>query len=227
MRDDHNAVVAGLTGGLLVWALAAGAAGPKISADHVPVQTAIVHISPPPGNPSESVDLRALKATEAPLAEADYECAGIIVAATGWIFTDGFETGNTRAWEQGQPPLFSAVRILDLEFIVRFAEGSSGDHLVHLKLLTPKGHHYQTMSVWTSSDSAYRKSLRRIAGYPRPEAVQLIRKNQTTSLPEITLSLPVGGTQIATNSIYGTWTAEVYIDEQSEVCASQQFVLAP
>jgi hypothetical protein len=227
MRDHHNSVVVGFTGVLLVWAMTAGAVEPIKGVHQIPQNPVVPQMSAQQIIPSEPVEQAAPKASEATLTKVAIECAGIDIAATGFIFTDGFETGNTRAWEAGEPALFSAVRILDLDFAVRFAEGFSGDHLLHLKLLTPKGHHYQTSSQWMSADLAKKNSLRRVEGYPRPEAVQMIRKSDVTGSPEIKVSLPVGGTQIVTNSIYGTWTAEVYLDEQNEVCASRQFVLAP
>ena len=221
MRDDLNAVVVGLTGVLLVWALAAGAAEPTRRVNQDPAPTAVLLISPPQIVPTP------VKASEAPRAKAAAGCDGIIVSAGGLIFTDGFETGDTQVWEQGEQARFSTVRILDLDFTIRFDDGFSGDHLLHLKLLTPKGHHYQTLSTWMTSDPALRKSLRRVEGYPRPLAVRLWRKAGLPSLPEVTLSIPVGGTQIVTNSIYGMWTAEAYLDDQSEVCAAQLFILAP
>jgi hypothetical protein len=117
--------------------------------------------------------------------------------------------------------------MLDLDLTVHFVDGFVGDHLLHLKLSTPKGHHYQTLSVPITSDPGKSKSLRRIEGYPRPLAVSLVQKAASPSLPEVTLSVPVGGTAIVASSIYGMWTAEAYLDDQSEVCASQTFVLTP
>ena len=230
MRDDHNGI-AGLTGVFLLGALAVGAAGPNVRVDDVttqePAQTAVFIPSQLQAIPTEYVDLTPTNGSEAPPAKAADGCAEIVVGATELVFSDSFENGDTSSWGPGTLARFSAIRMLDLELTVRFAEALAGDHLVRLKLLTPKGHHYQTLSIPITSMVKRQGSQRRVEGYPRPLAVRVLQKAGSPSLPEVTISVPVGGTPIVTSSIYGMWTAEAYLDDQSEVCASQQFVLTP
>jgi len=220
-----------LIGFILLGALTAGAAGPndgvKGATPQEPVLTSIFKSSQPHRLPNESADSTPAYGSDAPPAKAAAACAGIVVTATELLFGDGFESGDTYRWESGALPQFSAIRMLDLDLTVLFVDGFSGDHLLHLKLFTPKGHHYQTLSVGIASASARRKSMRLIEGYPRPVAVRLVDEADPSSLPEVTLSVPVGGTPIVTNSLYGRWTAEAFLDEQSEACASQPFVLTP
>ena len=225
MRDDHNPIC-GLSGVVLLGALAMGAAGPNARVQES-LQTAVLHPTQPQAVQTESVDLTPANGSEAPQAKAADSCAGIIVRATELVFSDGFETGNTSTWEPGALARFSAIRMLDLDLTVRFVDGFAGDHLLRLKLITPKGHHYQTLSALIASDPVSTKSLRRVEGYPRPLAVRLMQKAGAPSLPEVTVTVPVGGTPIVANSIFGVWTAEAYLDDQSEVCASQSFILTP
>lgn len=219
---DHHIVIAGLTGVILLGALALGAEEPNARVEE-PAQTAVFIASQPQTVPAEALtnDSAAPKSTTAG------ECVGIAVRATEALFNDSFETGNTIAWGPGAVPQYSAIRILDLDLTVVFVEGFSGDHLVHLKLLTPKGHHYQTLSAQFASNPVSGDSLRRVEGYPRPLAVHPLYEANAASLPHATMSIPVGGSMIVTNSIFGTWTAEAYLDDQSEICASQPFVLTP
>jgi len=221
MRDDHNGIAA-LTGVILLGALTVGAASLKAGVNQEPVLTAVFKGSEP-----QTVPTTTTNGSETPPAKAAAGCAGIVVGATELVFSDSFENGDTSAWGPGALARFSAIRMLDLNLTVRFVDGFVGDHLLHLKLFTPKGHHYQTLSIPIASDLVGSKNLRRVEGYPRPLTVHLMQKAASTSLPEVTLSVPVGGTAIVASSIYGMWTAEAYLDDQSEVCASQTFVLTP
>ncbi len=224
-------MLARIIGFILFGALTAGAAGPNDSAKGAtaqePVLTSIFNTSQLQEVPIESVDSTPSYGSEGPPAKAAAQCAGIVVTATELLFSDGFESGDTNPWGPEALPQFSAIRMLDLDLTVLFVDGFNGDHLLHLRLFTPKGHHYQTLSVGIASASASRKSMRLIEGYPRPVAVRLLNEAGSSSLPEVTLSVPVGGTPIGVSSLYGMWTAEAYLDEQSEACASQPFVLTP
>jgi hypothetical protein len=230
MRDDHIAI-AGLTAVVLLGALAVGAAGPDTSVNNVTdqeaPQTAVFIPSERQAVPSESVEPTPAYDSKVLSAKAIIGCSGIVVRATELVFSDSFETGDTDSWGPEALARFSASRILDLEFAVRFTEGLAGDHVLRLKLLTPKGHHYQTLSVPITSSAKRQGSRRRVDGYPRPLAVRMVHKAGISSLPEVNLSVPVGGTPIVTSSIHGTWTAEAYLDDDGEACASQPFVLTP
>lgn len=223
--DDRHKRMPGLTGVILLGALAVGAAGP----DELPkpAHTAILDVPRLQVLSAESVGPIPANGSEDLPAKTTLGCAGIVVGATELMFSDGFETGDTGAWGPGALARFSAIRMLDLNLTVRFVDGFAGDHLLHLRLFTPKGHHYQTLSVPIASDPVPLKGERPIGGYPRPVAVRLIQKAGSPSLPEVTLSVPVGGTPIVSNSIYGMWTAEAFLDDQSEFCASQPFFLVP
>ena len=224
MRNDHRRMV-GLSGVILLGALAVGATGPNDPQE--PVLSAFLDVPQLQAIPFETVDPTTPNGLVAPPGKVALQCSGILVGATELVFSDGFETGDPGNWGPDAPARFSSIRMLDLNLSVRFADGFTGDHLLHLKLFTPKGHHYQTLSVAIASDPKRSKSLRRIEGYPRPVAVRPLHKVGLPSLPKVTVSVPVGGTPIVTNSLFGMWTVEAYLDDRGEVCASQVFVLDP
>jgi len=231
MRDGHNRI-AGLAAVVLLCALAIGAEDPKRRVDDPAVQkpahnTAVfVAMEPRPG-PTESDDPNLPNGSETQPAKTSAECAGLVVRATELVFSDTFETGDTSFWGPEALARFSASRMLDLKFTVELTNELAGDHLIRLKLLTPKGHHYQTLSVPITSTAKRQGSVRRVEGYPRPLAVQTVQKAGSSSLPGVTLSVPVGGTPIVTSSIFGVWMAQAFLDASNEVCASRSFVLTP
>lgn len=154
-------------------------------------------------------------------------CTGLEVRSGSLIFGDSFESGDLSAWPSGEAR-FRATRILDLDFEVRFAAGFTGDHVLHLKLLTPGGHHYQTLTAPVAS-AARRGAMRRVEGYPRPLAVRVTRPARGGS-GETTVGqqLPVAGTSIVTSALYGTWTVIAYLDNATEPCGpSSSFVITP
>jgi hypothetical protein len=204
--------------------MAVGVAAPMTP--DVPVQTAVADVQQPAAQ-TVSVDLTPADGSGTLPAKAAGGCTGIDVRATELVFSDSFETGDTDWWGPEAWARFSASRMLDLEFTVRFTDEPVGDHVLHLKLITPKGYHYQTLSIPITTSTKRQGSQRRVEGYPRPLAVRLVQKAGVSSSPEVRLSVPVGGTPIVTSSIFGGWTAEAYLDDQVEACASQPFVLIP
>ncbi len=159
------------------------------------------------------------------VASAGESCTGIEVRAGSLIFGDGFESGDLSAWDGGDTR-FQATRILDLDLEVRFAAGFAGDHVLHVKLVTPKGHHYQTLSVPVAT-AARAGALRRVEGFPRPLVVRVARPARGRSGETVVAQqLPVAGTSIVASALYGTWTAIAYLDDATEACGpSASFVI--
>ncbi len=151
-------------------------------------------------------------------AAGDSTCAGIEARAGTMIFADGFEGGDAGAW--GGSPRFRATRIVDLDLEVRFAADFSGDHVLHVKLLTPKGHHYQTLTAPVATNPARSGTMRSVEGYPRPLAVLVTRPaaGGTAGETAVGLRLPVAGTSIVSNALYGQWTATAYLDDETTPC---------
>jgi hypothetical protein len=82
-----------------------------------------------------------------------------------------------------------------------------------LKLFTPRGHLYQTLTVpFTAAGQS--RGDRLVDGYPRPMREQETRPvtEQGSTAFELVATLPVGGTAIMTNSLYGEWRVDPQLD---------------
>jgi hypothetical protein len=106
---------------------------------------------------------------------------------------------------------FSARDVLDLRFRVLLpSQNQSG--LIEVKLYTPKGKVYETLSADLDPDSSSE-------GMPRYR----FRRART-----VTADLPVAGTFITRRSLFGEWRAEVYLDGNERPCMrATTFTLEP
>jgi hypothetical protein len=108
---------------------------------------------------------------------------------------------------------FSATHILDIRFATLLRRELPGPHVLALKLFTPRGHLYQTLTVpFTASGQS--RGDRLVDGYPRPMREQETRPvtDQGSTAFELVATLPVGGTAIMTNSLYGEWRVDPQLD---------------
>ncbi|MGH9388617.1 MAG: hypothetical protein ACRD1Z_03310 [Vicinamibacteria bacterium] len=126
-----------------------------------------------------------------------------------WVTAPAFGKPASRA---RKPLNFSAAEVLDIEFQIGVRAGTSlAARPLELKLFTPKGHLYQTLAVPPASKASG-------AGTPK-------RKPRYQTL---TARLPVAGTTIVNNSLYGTWKAEAYLEGERTACAkARSFVIKP
>jgi hypothetical protein len=115
---------------------------------------------------------------------------------------------------------FSATQIIDLDVSVLFprqlAKDFRGDHLLEIQFITPKGHLYQSSTIPFTADQGNRK--KKVAGYPDPIAVQVLRPEGAHLVAGV--RLPVAGTLIMTNSLYGEWAAKAFVDGAQVSCAA-------
>jgi hypothetical protein len=113
-----------------------------------------------------------------------------------------------RSPSRRHPLDFSASKVLDLEFwVVLPSTNATSGRSVELKLFTPSGHLYQTLAASVAA--------RPVAG--RPPRFQTV-----------TLRLPVAGTPIVNNSLYGQWSAEAYLGGSTSPCArARKFQIRP
>ena len=134
-------------------------------------------------------------------------------------------------------PTFSAAETLDVELRTEIRPVLTGDHVLRLRLYTPRGYLYQTFTVpfrFASADAGERglrrQETRVVPGFPRPLPVQTLGDTGrgTTSLDEATARLPVAGTSISLGSLFGRWTAVPYLDDGTAPCGpSRIFEIAP
>lgn len=98
---------------------------------------------------------------------------------------------------------YSATRVDDLEFTATISPQVRGAHRLSLKVFTPRGHLYQTLSAsFSVSPVAPRK---------RPPLVA----------KKVSARLPVSGTLIATNSLYGRWKVVPFLDDAPNPCGRE------
>jgi hypothetical protein len=87
---------------------------------------------------------------------------------------------------------FSARRVLDLQFQLRLREAEE-PHRVTFRIFTPKGHLYQ-------------------------ELVATHRATRTGGTALVSATMPLAGTAITTNSLYGRWRVTPYLDGAGTPC---------
>ncbi len=125
---------------------------------------------------------------------------------------------------------FSATQILDLDLRVKLNRSVTGEHLLRLDLKTPKGHHYQTLTVAFSTEAASAGARRSVAGFPHPLEVRVTETAMHEGRPvfSVLAQLPVAGTPIVHSALYGRWTATAYLDDETEACGRpRRFFLEP
>jgi hypothetical protein len=109
-------------------------------------------------------------------------------------------------------PTFSASSILDLKLEVALSPAVKGQHQLEFKVYTPKGHLYQSLSATMNAPAA--SADRRKRESPKRTAAA---------------TLPVAGTTIVTNSLYGEWRVEASLDGERETTCGKAllFVIEP
>jgi hypothetical protein len=122
--------------------------------------------------------------------------------------------------------LFSATQILDLDFTVLLNPGSAkqflGTHYAEFRVYTPKGHLYQSISIPFSADPKLKGNEVAVPGYPRPIATRSTAEASFNNAKFLAISarMPVGGTSIVQNSLYGEWRLEALLDDDSAPCSA-------
>ncbi len=124
-------------------------------------------------------------------------------------------------------PAFSARKILDIAFTVRFpadaAESLRG--LIHLSVYTPKEHLYQSFVVPVrGGGSGVSGGVTPVPGYPYPlkvaqPSVSVVDGEKQTVVKAA--SLQVAGTSIVASSLYGVWHVEARMEGSPQSCRAQ------
>lgn len=112
---------------------------------------------------------------------------------------------------------FSARNVLDLQFRVQLP-GQNTPAQVEMRYFTPAGHLYQVVQVPVASEGSL-ETERPLPDHPFPVKVARVEvraprgkgsdgtdRERFVTMP----SLPVAGTVIAQNSLYGAWRAEAW-----------------
>lgn len=162
-----------------------------------------------------------LWAGASPARAADGACVGIAASSTQ---KGGGAYGTT----------FSATAIIDVDLSVLFTQASgpalSGDHVAEFKIYTPDSGLYQSMSVPFTSDTRAQGAKREIPGYPMPLPVKVLAPTTVGANHYLRAMarLPVAGTLIVSNGLYGAWTVQAFIDGSPVACSTPvAFTITP
>lgn len=128
---------------------------------------------------------------------------------------------------------FSASHVVALEFEAAVhGRYLSGDHLLELKLFTPRGHLYQVLPVPFTLELPSRDEPPRMARVDRKRGP--MRRHHTEQFEvedgvrhRVRTSIPVAGSWILTHSLYGRWRVDAYLDGGESRCGSRGFRLVP
>ena len=125
---------------------------------------------------------------------------------------------------------FSAAKILDLRFNVLLQPTTSeqlgpldhGAHYVELKITGPKGNEYQSISIPFSAEPGAAAAEVSVPSYPKPVQVRALTsvKYNLVSYPAVSASMPVAGTAIVDNGLYGKWKVVAYLDGAQSICGT-------
>lgn len=118
---------------------------------------------------------------------------------------------------------FSASRVIDIDLWILFAPGTvprSPDNLLEVRLFTPGGFLYQSVAIPFSSDPVPNRAVK-VDGYPHPIPVRALREITANGARSfgVPVRLPVAGTSIVTNSLYGRWTAQAFVNGDPVKCS--------
>jgi hypothetical protein len=130
--------------------------------------------------------------------------------------------------------VFSATAIIDIDLSVLFTQASgpvlAGDHVAEFKIYTPDHGLYQSMSVPFTSNVRAQGTKREIPGYPMPLPVKVLSPTTIGNARYLRAMarLPVGGTLIVSNGLYGAWTVDAFIDGSPVACSTPvAFTITP
>ncbi|HVT02583.1 MAG TPA: hypothetical protein VHL58_04305 [Thermoanaerobaculia bacterium] len=120
---------------------------------------------------------------------------------------------------------FSVTQILDIELTAMFPKSAAnkliGLHVAEIRIYTPKHSLYQSISLPFSADAKRKGEKHRLQNYPELVPLRVLRDLSGSGKPYLglTASLPVAGTPILMNSMYGTWSAEAFLDGEPFACS--------
>ena len=154
----------------------------------------------------------------------EHACIGVAVGSKQKLGKNG-KDANEQEFENGIVS-FSATKVLDVDFAVVFSPQVAAQftnvHVVEFRLFTPQGNLYQSISIPMTSDAARAGQSHRVAGYPDLIPIQILQPiNHGLGRGMMAkVTLPVAGTPIVSNSLYGTWTASAVVEDEVAPCST-------
>jgi len=126
--------------------------------------------------------------------------------------------------------IFYATKTVDLTIMAYFKQKPSRDHVLELKITTPDGFLYRSMSFPIAA-STRQTGQRRVPGYPDPLPEQQMfseRGLAGVNQYRIEVPFPVAGTDIVSSGLYGKWKLDAILDGARTPCTQAfTFTLKP
>jgi hypothetical protein len=163
--------------------------------------------------------MTALLAVSGILAAADVPEAGGKIPCLVVLAKSAEEHGGT--WASS----FHASRTTDLTLAVVLPKTLEGEHEVELKIFTPRDNLYQSIRVPMAAPGKTPEN-RTVASYPMAIKQLRLAQEDYKGKPyyKAEISFPVGGTLITTNSLYGQWRIEAYLDGEKKPCGPPTYL---
>jgi hypothetical protein len=122
--------------------------------------------------------------------------------------------------------VFSATGVLDIDLGILLTPGTvnrfSDVGVFEFRIFGPTGALYESKKVPFTSDPSKRGKPVNVEGYPHPMPLQELKSVSFDRQKhfEAWVRMPVAGTPIINNSLYGTWTVAAYINGDNLPCAA-------
>jgi len=155
--------------------------------------------------------------------KADKSCLAVAVGSKQHLTSKG-NNDDEREFEGGATS-FSATKVLDIEFAIVFstkvAEQFTNAHVVEFRLYTPQGNLYESLSIPITNSQSRAGERHRVPGYPELIPVQVLKSINHGGGRGLfaKVTVPVAGTPIVNNSLYGKWKAEAVVEDELAPCS--------
>jgi hypothetical protein len=154
----------------------------------------------------------------------DRSCLSLVAGSPQKTWSGGRDAAEKK-YGKIEAAVFSATEVIDVQFAIVFsktvAAQFSGVHMVEFRIYTPQGHLYESITIPMTTNSRRSGERHRVPGYPDLVPVQVLQSIKRGGgqgvFAEVTL--PVAGTSIVSNSLYGEWTAEAVVEDEGAACA--------
>jgi len=110
---------------------------------------------------------------------------------------------------------FATSQVLDLEFTTELQEATYGSHVLHFKVTTPGGFLYQDLAMpfnWRRPGKGPRERL-------SDAVMRAAARPGSAGGREVRARLPVAGTSITLKTLYGRWSVQAFLDDESRPCS--------
>lgn len=158
-----------------------------------------------------------MAAPESHAAKKDKSCLAVLV---------GSPQVDPRESRWTTSPSFSATGVLDVEFAILFSKQIAAQfdsvHMVEFRVYTPTGALYEAITIPMTTNRNRAAERHRVPGYPDLVPVRVL-ESVNHGLGQgmfAKVKLPIAGTPIVSNSLYGVWKATALVEDEPAFCGT-------